>query len=107
MNHALILIVFLTQLISSCVGLLGTKKVTQEGLTVPFVKNSPNECYFLDEFMPTPNALVSGRSGSMALRYYTFNSASYKEWKDKQIVLAFYSLDERCWSLFEEYYVAD
>ena len=94
-------------LLSGCAVLFSTKKVTQEGLVVPFIKNTPNECYFLDEFMPTPNALVTGRAGSIALRYYTFNSASYKEWKDKQIVLAFYSLDDRCWSLFEEYYVAE
>ncbi len=101
------LILSLVCVLSACAALFSTKSVTKEGLVVPFLKNTPNECYFLDEFMPTPNSLVSGRAGAIALRYYTFNSASYKEWKDKQIVLAFYSLDDRCWSLFEEYYLLE
>ena len=48
-------------------------------LVLPFIKNSANECYFLDEFMPVPDNLVSGKSGGLKLRYYTYNKASYKD----------------------------
>lgn len=74
-------------------------------LLLPFIKNSPNECYYLDEFMPTPDNLVTGRTGSLSLRYYTYKQATFKDWAKKNIVLSFYSQDDRCWSLFEEYYI--
>lgn len=74
---------------------------------LPFLKNSPNECYFLDEFMPVPDGLVSGKSGSLDLRYYSYKMANYKEWRLKGIMLSFYSKNGRCWSLFEEYYLAE
>jgi len=74
---------------------------------LPFIKNSASECYFLDEFMPTPDNLVTGRSGHLNLRYYTFHNASFKDWSKRQITLSFYSVDEKCWSLFEEYYTGD
>ena len=76
-------------------------------VSLPFIKNSPNECYYLDEFMPTPDNLVSGKSGHLSLRYYTFHNASFKDWNKRQITLSFYSVDERCWTLFEEYYTGD
>ncbi len=91
----------------SCRTLFSPKAITEEGLLLPFLKNTANECYYLDEFMPTPNNLVTGKSGALNLRYYTFNSATYKEWQDKQIILSFYSKDDHCWSLFEEYYVVN
>jgi hypothetical protein len=78
-----------------------------ETVSVPFLKNSANECYYLDEFMPVPDGLVSGRSGSLDLRYYSYKAANYKEWRVKEIMLSFYSKNGRCWSLFEEYYIAD
>lgn len=93
--------------VGACSVLLSTKKFTQEGITLPFIKNSSNECYYLDEFMPTPNSLVTGKSGSLNLRYYTYNFAKYKEWEERPIILSFYSRDDHCWSLFEEYYVAE
>ncbi len=71
---------------------------------IPFFKNSSNECYYLDEFMPVPDGLVKGKIGALNLRYYTFKCARYKELEDIELVLAFYSQDERCWSLFEEYH---
>lgn len=74
---------------------------------LPFLKNSPNECYFLDQFMPVPDSLVSGKNGSMDLRYYSYKTANYKEWRLKQIMLSFYSKNGTCWSLFEEYYLAE
>ena len=74
---------------------------------MPFLKNSPNECYYLDDFMPVPNDLVTGKSGSMNLRYYTYHSALYKDWGEQRIILSFYSKDQRCWTLFEEAYVVD
>jgi hypothetical protein len=74
-------------------------------LALPFIKNSANECYYLDEFMPTPDSMVTGRTGSLSLRYYTYKLATFKDWQRKKIILSFYSQDERCWSLFEEYYL--
>lgn len=82
------------------------KRRANDRVVLPFLKNSPNECYFLDEFMPAPNNLVTGRSGSLNLRYYTYNLATYKEWPKHRIILSFYSTDLQCWSLFEEFYAA-
>lgn len=72
---------------------------------LPFLKNSHEECYYLDEFMPTPNRMVTGQSGALDLRYYSYNAANYKDWEEQEIVLSFYSRDQKCWSLFEEYYL--
>lgn len=72
---------------------------------LPFIKNSATECYYLDQFMPVPDSLTAGRSSGVSLRYYTYKFAKYKDWNDKPVVLAFYSRDDHCWSLFEEYYV--
>lgn len=80
---------------------------TNNDVRLPFMKNSANECYYLDEFMPVPDGLVNGKTGSLNLRYYTYNAASYKDLRSVQLNLAFYSLDNRCWSLFEEYYSKD
>ena len=74
-------------------------------ITLPFVKNSANECYFLDDFMPIPDSLVTGKSGALSLRYYTYNDALYKDWDVSDVVLSFYSRDDLCWSLFEEYFI--
>ena len=71
---------------------------------IPFLRNSSNECYYLDEFMPAPDSMVSGESDGMKLRYYTYLRAQYKTWKSYTILLSFYSLDRKCWSLFEEAY---
>jgi hypothetical protein len=78
---------------------------TAESVQLPFIKNTSNECYYLDEFMPTPDSMVSGKYGRLSLRYYTYAAANYKDWTDQQIILSFYSQDDRCWSLFEEYYL--
>ncbi len=77
-------------------------------MSLPYLKNNANECYFLDDFMPVPNNLVSGKSGSTSLRYYTYLTANYKEWKNqKEIILSFYSNDGACWSLYEELAISD
>ncbi len=79
-----------------------------EGVTpvkLPYLKNTANECYYLDEFMPVPDNLVTGLSGALKLRYYAFKFANYKDWNEREIVLSFYSRDDKCWSLFEEFYV--
>lgn len=79
-----------------------------EGATpvqLPYLKNTANECYYLDEFMPVPDNLVTGLSGALKLRYYSFKFANYKDWGQREIVLSFYSRDDKCWSLFEEFYV--
>lgn len=57
--------------------------------------------------MPMPDNLVSGESGNLKLRYYSYQAANYKDWENKHVILSFYSRDEKCWSLFEEYYVSD
>lgn len=91
---------------SSCRATFSTGLAT-ESVSLPFMKNTANECYYLDEFMPVPDGMVSGRNGALNLRYYSYKTASYKDWKNVQIHLAFYSPDNRCWSLFEEYYSSD
>jgi hypothetical protein len=95
--------------LSLAVALLASCATVQDNLSepvqVPFVKNSSTECYYLDEFMPTPDGLVTGKQGSMHLRYYTYKYATYKDWDRKHIMLSFYSNNDRCWSLFEEYYI--
>lgn len=98
-------IVFLSS-IYSCKTASVSIDVVRDGVQLPYIKNTANECYFLDEFMPIPDNLVAGRSGKLQLRYYTYKLAHYKDFKDKHIILSFYSTDEQCWSLFEEYYVA-
>lgn len=76
-----------------------------ELVQLPYLKNSASECYYLDEFMPVPDSLVAGKYGRLNLRYYTYKMASYKDWDERQVVLSFYSQDDRCWSLYEESYV--
>jgi hypothetical protein len=38
-------------------------------VTLPFMRMEAGECYFIDDFMPTPDNMVSGRSGGLWLRY--------------------------------------
>lgn len=104
----LVLCVFYTPFFSGCSTLgLSARVKTAETVQLPFIKNTANECYYLDEFMPVPDSLVSGQSGTMKLRYYTYRAANYKDWDNRHVILSFYSRDDRCWSLFEEYYVKD
>lgn len=86
---------------------VAAKVKTTETVQIPFMKNSANECYYLDDFMPLPDTMVTGRYGALRLRYYTFKAANYKKWSNNQVVLSFYSMDDSCWSLFEEYYIID
>lgn len=86
---------------------VATKLKTVDTVELPYIKNSANECYFLDEFMPLPDSMVTGKYGILKLRYYTYKAANYKKWQEKRIVLSFYSKDDSCWSLFEEYYVIE
>ena len=88
----------------SCRGAFFASDLTPSSVQLPYMKNSSNECYYLDEFMPTPDALITGRSGTLALRYYSYKGATYKQWENTRINLSFYSNDMRCWSLFEEFY---
>ena len=96
------IILFLT---ASCETVVKTSVDTV--VQLPFLKNTSNECYYLDEFMPMPDSLVTGESGSLKLRYYTYKAASYKEHQNNSIVLYFYSNNNKCWSLFEEYFVVE
>jgi hypothetical protein len=75
-------------------------------VSLPFMRNDASECYYVDEFLPTPDKLVTGRSTGLFIRYYTYKQAIYKIWENEDIMLAFYSKDNRCWSLFEEYTTA-
>lgn len=105
-THFLLIVLLLSACFSTaCTTYFRTQ--TAETVQLPFIKNTPNECYYLDEFMPVPDSLVSGQAGHLKLRYYTYKAASYKEWDNKSIILSFYSKDEKCWSLFEEYYVTN
>ena len=73
-------------------------------VNLPFLRlEQAGECYFIDDFLPTPDSMVSGKTSNLYLRYYTYWNARYKYWSDVGIMLAFYSKDMRCWSLFEEY----
>ena len=60
------------------------------------------ECYYLDDFMPTPESLIEGKSGGLYTRHYSYKGASFKEYARVNMVLSFYSSDKRCWSLFRE-----
>ena len=95
------------QLTIGCMTLDGDSGDGNFTVLLPFLKNSANECYYLDDFMPVPDSLVAGKYGRLNLRYYTYKEASYKDWEQRQIVLSFYSQDERCWSLYEESFIAD
>lgn len=103
-KSALLLLVLC--LVVSCNYLSLGRATLDDKMVLPFLKNTPSECYYLDDFMPVPDALVSGKTGGLNLRYYTYNYATYKDWSEKHIILSFYSRDSHCWSLFEEYYVA-
>ena len=94
-----------TALVAACQTAVSTGP--SDPVHLPFLKNSPNECYFLDEFMPTPDGMVTGKNGALDLRYYTYKLANYKDWRLKGVMLSFYSKNGRCWSLYEEYYVAE
>lgn len=90
-------------LASGCAIIPERRKDLGVSVSLPFMRTEAAECYFIDDFMPTPDNLVTGRTGGMYLRYYTYRSAIYKVWEQEKIMLAFYSRDNRCWSLFEEY----
>ena len=73
-------------------------------IILPFLRlEQGGECYFIDDFLPTPDSMVTGKNSGLYLRYYTYWNANYKYWDEVGIMLSFYSKDSRCWSLFEEY----
>lgn len=101
------LAILLTTLnVVGCATLPERRKDLGVGVILPFMRMDGGECYYLDDFMPTPDNMVSGKSSGLFLRYYTFRSATYKTWESERVMLAFYSRDNRCWSLFEEYSTA-
>ncbi len=89
--------------LTACASVPERRKEAGFAVTLPFMRMDGGECYYLDDFMPTPDNLVSGKGSGLFLRYYTFRSATYKTWEQERVMLAFYSRDNRCWSLFEEY----
>ncbi len=88
---------------SACATIPEQRKDLSFPVELPFMRMESKECYYLDDFLPTPDSLVTGKSAGLLLRYYTYNSAIYKFWDEEKVMLAFYSRDNRCWSLFEEY----
>lgn len=100
---ASILLVGFLSALGACASIPESRKDLAFPVELPFMRMEPGECYYLDDFLPTPDSLVTGQSGGVHLRYYTFNSAIYKFWSEEKVMLAFYSRDKRCWSLFEEY----
>ena len=105
MNTRPLLLLLLLQALSGCQTAIQAD--AGDPVHLPFLKNTANECYYLDEFMPVPDGMVAGKSGSLDLRYYSYKMANYKEWRLKGIMLSFYSRNGHCWSLFEEFYLAD
>lgn len=89
--------------LASCKSVPEGRKDLAAPIVLPIMRVEPTECYFLDDFLPTPDNMVTGRSGGMYLRYYTYKSAVYKYWERESVMLSFFSRDNRCWSLFEEY----
>ena len=89
--------------LAACVSVPEKRKDLGVPVVLPFMRMDGAECYYLDDFMPTPDNMVSGKSSGLYLRYYTFRSATYKTWEQERVMLAFFSRDNRCWSLFEEY----
>lgn len=87
----------------SCATIPERRKDIGIPVTLPFLRMESSECYYIDDFLPTPDNLVTGKNTGVHLRYYTYKSAIYKLWNEERIMLAFYSRDNRCWSLFEEY----
>lgn len=88
---------------AGCATMPEKRKDLGVSVILPFMRMDAGECYYLDDFMPTPDNMVAGKSSGLYLRYYTFRSATYKTWESERVMLAFYSRDNRCWSLFEEY----
>lgn len=60
------------------------------------------ECYYLDDFMPTPDSLTAGKSGGLYTRHYNYTKAVYHDNLEGHIILSFYSPDKSCWTLFRE-----
>lgn len=60
------------------------------------------ECYYLDDFMPTPDSLTAGKSGGLYTRHYNYTKALYSDHVEGHIILSFYSPDKSCWTLFRE-----
>ena len=101
-----VLFVCLSSALASCAIMPEKRKDFGITVTLPFMRMEAEECYYIDEFLPTPDSMVVGKSSGLSLRYYTYRSAIYKIWEQEKIMLAFYSKDNRCWSLFEEYSAA-
>jgi hypothetical protein len=101
-------LVFLVSIIfiflSSCMTVPPARTPSAAPVVLPFMRlEQGGECYFIDDFMPTPDSLVLGKATGLSLRYYTYWNAQYKYWSEVGVMLSFYSRDNRCWSLFEEY----
>jgi hypothetical protein len=95
---------FICILLTACTSPPAVRGPAPTAINLPFLRlEQAGECYFIDDFMPTPDSLVNGKTSNLYLRYYTYWNANYKYWYDTGIMLAFYSKDLRCWSLFEEY----
>lgn len=100
----MLLLLLATSMLSACWTVKYREPVP---VYLPFMKNNANECYYVDEFLPVPDSMTTGRTEGLALRYYRYKSATYGEYQNKHVVLAFYSRDNSCWSLFEEYFVVE
>ena len=103
----MICITIICQFLFGCLSYFEDNQNPEDRVLLPYLKNSANECYFLDDFMPVPDSLVAGKYGRLNLRYYSYRTAKYKDWEQQKIILSFYSQDEKCWALFEESYIAE
>lgn len=92
--------------LSACTSTSDAEKSKPVAVTLPFMRVDTSECYFIDDFLPTPDNLVTGKSSGYFLRYYTYKVAKYKDWDSAKLMLSFYSRDSRCWSLYDEHEVS-
>ena len=88
-------------LVAGCVSSMNIKRAAPVDL--PLLINTANECYYIEDFLPVPNNILSGQSGKYAVRKYFYKNANYKDKLETDMMLSFYSKDGRCWSLYEEY----
>lgn len=91
---------------TGCASVAVVEAPTAPPVMLPYLRLDTTECYFIDDFLPTPDSLVTGRVGGLFTRYYSYGLATYKEWDAHKVMLSFFSKDNRCWALFEEFAAA-
>jgi len=97
-----VLLALITIILVSCNSVhdMGAGRIA---VTLPLMQVADSgECYYLDNFMPTPNSIQEGKSGGLYTRHYTYRAAIFKDYSLVNVTLSFYSPDKTCWSLWRE-----